>query len=92
MVDEIMWEEMFPSYIITIIPQMASEEIRDYYIHDRAMDMVVDKICKETICCNLTQNTYKNFKWDENNRFQCTGEGKVDEILEELVKRMLPAD
>lgn len=92
MVDEIMWEEMFPSYIITIIPQMASEEIRDYYIHDRAMDMVVDKICKEVICCNLTQNTYKNFKWDENDQFQCAGEGKVDEILEELVKRMLPAD
>ena len=42
-VDEILWEDKIPAYIVTIIPQMKAEETKNYYLYNRSIDRVVKK-------------------------------------------------
>ena len=54
-VDEILWENKIPAYIVTIIPQMKAEETKNYYLYNRSIDRVVKKISVATVSLNLTK-------------------------------------
>ena len=56
-VDEILWEDKIPAYIVTIIPQMKAEETKNYYLYNRSIDRVVKKISVATVSLNLTKTS-----------------------------------
>lgn len=58
-VDEILWEDKIPAYIVTIIPQMKAEETKNYYLYNRSIDRVVKKISVATVSLNLTKYKQK---------------------------------
>lgn len=89
-VDEILWEDTIPAYIMTVILQMESKETEEYYLYARSADLVLDVICEEMICCNLTDNVYKCMRWDEKRQLKCIEEGSTDDILNDIVQRMTP--
>lgn len=91
-VEEMLWEDKIPAYVMMIIPQLSSEETRDYYIHDHVMDTVVNKICEETYCCNLTKNIYKRYTWNNRGNLQYTQKGTVDQLLESFLSELHTSD
>lgn len=91
-VDELLWEDKIPAYIVTVIPQMTAEETRNYYLYNRSIDRVVKRISIATISLNLTKNTCRSFVWDNENQFVCTEEGSVDWAISDLLGRMHSKD
>lgn len=91
-VDEVFWENKTPAYLLTLIPQVSSQETKDYYMFNRAMNVVVNEICEAAVCCNLTKNTYRHFTWNEDGNFVCVGNGCADELFDEFFEKIHPQD
>lgn len=91
-VDEILWEDKIPAYIVTIIPQMKAEETKNYYLYNRSIDRVVKKISVATVSLNLTKNISRSYIWNDKNQFLCEEEGSVDGIFADMLRRMHSKD
>lgn len=80
-VDEILWEDKIPAYIVTIIPQMKAEETKNYYLYNRSIDRVVKKISVATVSLNLTKNISRSYIWNDKNQVPLRGRGQCGRVF-----------
>lgn len=89
--DEYVWEGT-PAYLITIIPQMQSRDMKESIAYNRMVECAASVLCEEIAYVNLTANKYVHYEREARIGLKRRKISPLDEYVKGYVKTIHPSD